>query len=84
MALGVAGEVKKERWLFMVGQTRVHCDTVEGLGRYMELEVQLEEHQSEAEGEAIAADLRVKLGVAEDDLCVGAYMDMLRAQQASG
>jgi len=27
--------------LYMVGQTRVHLDAVEGLGDFMELEVQL-------------------------------------------
>ncbi|KAF7641418.1 hypothetical protein LDENG_00281930, partial [Lucifuga dentata] len=37
-ALGVKGEVKKDRQLFLIGQTRVHLDEVEGLGHYMELE----------------------------------------------
>ncbi|GMR37441.1 hypothetical protein PMAYCL1PPCAC_07636, partial [Pristionchus mayeri] len=36
---GVRGEVRKRRTLFIVGQTRVHCDLVEGLGEYAELEV---------------------------------------------
>ncbi|KAF8362576.1 hypothetical protein PRIPAC_89499, partial [Pristionchus pacificus] len=36
---GVRGEVRKTRTLFLVGQTRVHCDRVEGLGEYVELEV---------------------------------------------
>ncbi|GMS85297.1 hypothetical protein PENTCL1PPCAC_7472, partial [Pristionchus entomophagus] len=35
---GVRGEVRKARTLFLVGQTRVHCDRVEGLGEYAELE----------------------------------------------
>lgn len=38
-AIGIRGEVKKTRLLYMVGQTRVHVDSVEGLGDFMELEV---------------------------------------------
>ena len=39
LALGVRGVVKKTRYLYMVGQTRIHVDDVAGLGHFMELEV---------------------------------------------
>jgi hypothetical protein len=34
-----AGVVKKQRYLYIVGQTRVHVDHVDCLGDFMELEV---------------------------------------------
>ena len=77
LALGVRGIVKKTRYLYMIGQTRVHLDDVEGLGQFMELEVVLRDDQSDAEGQAIANDLTKKLGIEPTDLIEGAYMDLL-------
>ena len=37
--MGVKGEVRKRRHLFIYEQTRIHVDEVEGLGNFMELEV---------------------------------------------
>lgn len=76
-ALGVKGEVRKERRLFLIGQTRVHLDTVEGLGNYMELEVVMRPEQTVEEGQQVAEDLMEKLGVSRDSLVTGAYMDLL-------
>ncbi|PFX18286.1 uncharacterized protein LOC111339756 [Stylophora pistillata] len=76
-AMGEKGVVKKKRLLYLVGQTRVHCDEVEGLGCFMELEVVMKENQSTFEGEQIARDLMSKLGVEEADLVKGAYIDLL-------
>lgn len=79
LALGIRGVVKKTRYLYMAGQTRIHLDEVEGLGHFMELEVVMREDQNDAEGQAIAEDLMRRLGVREDALIEGAYMDLIEA-----
>ncbi len=79
LAYGTRGVVRKTRYLYHVGQTRVHLDDVEGLGQFMELEVVLREGQSDAEGQAIAEDLMSRLGVEISDLVEGAYIDLLEA-----
>ncbi|GAB4503085.1 MAG: class IV adenylate cyclase [Anaerolineales bacterium] len=77
LALGVRGVVRKKRCLYMVGQTRIHLDEVEGLGHFLELEVVLRDGQEEAEGQAIAQDLMRRLGVGPEALLEGAYMDLI-------
>jgi predicted adenylyl cyclase CyaB len=77
LALGVRGVVRKKRYLYLAGQTRIHLDDVEDLGQFMELEVVLREGQSDAEGQSIAEDLMAKLGIRKEDLQEGAYMDLL-------
>ena len=79
-ALGVRGVVRKTRYLYMIGQTRIHLDEVEGLGNFMELEVVLRPGQSDVEGQAIAEELMDKLGIQRDDLLEGAYMDLIEAK----
>lgn len=79
-AYGIRGMVRKTRYLYLVGQTRIHLDDVEGLGQFMELEVVLREGQSDAEGQAIAEGLMSRLGVEGNDLIEGAYMDLLEAR----
>jgi len=40
-ACGQLGRLRKTRSLYMIGRTRVHLDTVDGLGHFMEPEVVL-------------------------------------------
>ena len=77
LALGVRGVVRKTRHLYLAGQTRIHLDDVEGLGHFMELEVVMQEGQSDVEGQVIAEDLMRRLKVREDALLEGAYMDLI-------
>jgi predicted adenylyl cyclase CyaB len=75
--LGRIGEVKKTRILFLIGQTRAHIDTVEGLGDFLELEVVLHPEQTEADGRQIAEQLLSEFGIKNDQLIAKAYVDLL-------
>ena len=79
LACEIRGVVRKTRYLYLVGQTRVHLDDVESLGQFMELEVVMQEGQSDAEGQAIAEGLMASLGIERSDLLEGAYMDLLES-----
>jgi predicted adenylyl cyclase CyaB len=76
-ALGVRGVVRKHRTVYLVGQTRVHLDQVEGLGEFVELEVVLQPEQDLAQGEATARELMAKLGIVPGQLIDRAYLDLL-------
>ncbi|KAG8576515.1 hypothetical protein GDO81_009890 [Engystomops pustulosus] len=77
-ALGVRGQVVKERFLFLVGQTRIHLDRVKDLGDFVELEVVLTESQTAQDGDLVAQELMNSLKISQDDLLTGAYMDLLQ------
>ena len=79
-ALGEVGTVRKRRTLYLVGQTRIHLDEVDGLGDWLELEVVLEPGQTAEHGAQIARDLMLALGIEEMDLEARAYIDLLTAR----
>lgn len=80
-SLGVLGEVRKTRHVLIIDQTRVHLDKVEGLGSFVELEVVLRDEQSTEDGEAIAKEIMVHLGIADARMEEGAYMDILLSKK---
>jgi predicted adenylyl cyclase CyaB len=75
--LEVRGVVVKTRFLYRVGQTRIHVDDVEGLGSFMELEVVLGHGQTVDDGAKIAERLMVELGLETAHRVAGAYIDLL-------
>jgi adenylate cyclase class IV len=83
-ALGTIGSVEKTRWLYLVGQTRVHLDEVRRLGWFFELEVVLRPEQPEAEGRNIAEELMREFGIAAEDIVPGAYIDLLLGSEHDG
>lgn len=83
LACGTLGVVRKRRSVHMIGRTRVHLDEVEGLGTFVELEVVLDGEESAEIGTREARELMVALGIREEQLAGGAYIDLLRAAGAS-
>lgn len=80
---GVRGIVKKERKLYLNGQTRIHLDCVEDLGNFIELEVVLKDNQTNDDGIKIAYNLMQKLDIQETDLIDVAYIDLLESKNSS-
>jgi len=76
-ALGIVGRVVKRRRVYLVGRTRVHLDRVEGLGDFVEIEVVLAAGEPAADGETEARRLMQSLGIRDEDLVAGAYLDLL-------
>jgi predicted adenylyl cyclase CyaB len=84
LALGECGRVRKQRILFLAGETRIHIDEVEGLGQFMELEVVLSDGETVAQGVETARHVMQQLGVSDQDLVDRAYVDLLKAQKNEG
>ena len=80
---GLLGRVRKERVLLLVNDggftTRIHLDRVEGLGDFMELEVVLQDGQSDADGADVAGRLMQALGLGGAERISGAYLDLCAA-----
>lgn len=82
-ALSVIGRVRKHRRLYLVDETRIHLDDVEGLGAFLELEVMLSAADEIADGVRVAHELLGALGIATGDLVEGAYVDLLLGKPTS-
>jgi len=76
-AAGVRGTVRKTRWLYWRGNTRIHLDQVDGLGSFLELEVVLGPEEDRESGKAAAAATMDMLEIDSADLIEAAYIDLL-------
>ncbi|RPI28532.1 MAG: CYTH domain-containing protein [Acidobacteria bacterium] len=79
LALGRRAVVRKKRELYLVGQNRIHLDSVEGLGDFLEIEFVMRPGDTEADGERTVAELMTILEIRPEDLLDVAYVDLLEA-----
>ena len=82
-ALGIRAVVRKSRSVYLVEQARIHLDEVEGLGVFIELEVELRPEESEEIGIEVARELMEKLEISGEDLVKSAYVDLLESTMGS-
>jgi adenylate cyclase class IV len=69
--------VKKKRELWMLGNTRIHLDSVEGLGNFLEFESLVCRDHNIARGHESISQLRERFGPALGGLIDCSYSDML-------
>jgi len=76
---GVQSEVRKIRRLYFVGTTRIHIDTVEGLGDFLEFEAVHPAGDADAEEAARAGvnHLMAAFGITPEDLVPVSYGELL-------
>ncbi len=76
-ALGVKTVVRKRRQLWRLDNIRIHLDKVEGLGSFLEFEVEVLPGRDVAGCRAQAQALLKELGIRPDELIAGSYSDLV-------
>ena len=76
-ALGVRAVVEKARRLLVWRDVRIHLDRVEGLGHFLELEAIATAPGGPAAREPVLTELRTALGIGDERLVEGSYVDLL-------
>jgi adenylate cyclase class 2 len=76
-ANGLRGEVRKTRELWLFHNVRIHLDTVDHLGDFIEFEAVMRDEISDEPSQARLTQLRQTLLVVEADLLQNSYSDLL-------
>jgi adenylate cyclase class 2 len=77
-SLGLDVAVVKHRRLLLWETVRIHLDTVEGLGSFVELEAVAPPESDLSAEYRMVAELRAHLGITDDRLCERGYAQLLR------
>lgn len=70
--------VRKRREVLLWDNVRIHLDTVDGLGTFLEIEAVVDERHDDAACRARVATLMDALGLREAELIRASYADLLR------
>jgi predicted adenylyl cyclase CyaB len=75
-ALGVRGEVRKRREIYLWHNVRIHLDEVAGLGRFIELEAVLSDSEGEAGSQHRLDELCSALAITPSETLGPSYVDL--------
>lgn len=75
-ALGVRGEVRKRRELYLWHNVRIHLDDVEGLGTFVEFEAVIDDRADEPVSHQRLATLTQALGITDANRIAVSYSDL--------
>ncbi len=79
-ALGVRGVVRKNRTVYLYETARIHLDSVEGLGDFLEFEiVETEENRASA----LMEKLIINFSIAQMDIIGESYIDLIEKRGIS-
>ncbi len=78
-ALGIKTVVRKRRQLWRLDNIRIHLDDVEGIGSFIEFEVEVLPGRDIAGCRAQADALLNQLGITSAELIAGSYSDLMAA-----
>lgn len=76
-ALGVRVVVTKKRTVYFHKNVRMHLDTVQGLGDFLEFEAVMKQGVPEERGEPLVKRLMREFDIRDQDLITVSYCDML-------
>lgn len=69
--------VKKSRELYLYKHARIHLDTVEGLGTFVEIEVLIRDQQEQANSKGLMDELIALLAIDQAEVCALGYRELL-------
>ncbi|MGI9554032.1 MAG: class IV adenylate cyclase [Thermodesulfobacteriota bacterium] len=80
MSYGIRNIVRKTRKLYIYKRTRIHMDSVDDLGEFIELEVIMGSNDDHLNGKEEALSLIDRLEITEEDLIHCSYIDLLESK----
>ena len=81
--IGVRTVVRKRREVIVTGRTRIHLDTVEGLGHFVELETVVGDEDGDAGAGSELAAVAAALGLNDLPVVAGSYSDLIDMEERS-